>query len=1179
MQLKRLEAYGFKSFADRTEIEFDKGVTAIVGPNGSGKSNITDAIRWVLGEQNVRNLRGTKSEDVIFTGSSSRRPLGVAEVSVSFINDGTLPLDFDEVVVTRRYFRSGESEYYINKARCRLKDIYALFADTGLGQDGMSVISQNKIDEILNSKPEERRLFFEETAGITKYRSRKKEAMHKLEGTEQNYLRVNDIVQEIESQLEPLAEQAERTRKYNGLKAEYHKCVVTELCDTYQRLSGAKERYAEQLEEIKDREVGIAAEKHSAEAEKESVNNEVLQLENELQILAADNAAVHEKIEAAVSEVRLFEERREQRDANRKRLAEQKAMIGGKITAAESERDELKEEAERLAKEQEAFKGELEIKRSAAKELSGKIRQQKGFADELRNKREVMQQDISEKQKAYALLERDIEADMEMSRRRGESEASVRASYEANKQKCAETEKEFEQLTAERTVVADNIRSFTQKQKKLIDDTNRFRQMAGAAKQYAEMAETKLDVLKNMQQAYEGFGKAAKAVLKSHDNWRSRVCGAVAELINVPQKYITAVDVALGAGSQNIVTEDAETAKLAIAFLKRGNFGRVTFLPLDTLEIRKPPEVFLRAAGVVGWLNEVVSVEEKYQKAIDFLLARTLLVDTLDHALALAKKQGHRVRIVTLEGELLNPGGSISGGSYKQQESGFLNRAGEIASLSQAYETKQKEAVEHLQRLDEVKNELERVNTQLADSKELQNELSVKDAKLRLDIGNLTEKVNAEAKELDEIAEWKTRRELTFAKAQERKVLAMREIRSLETEAGELQNDIAKAKEILNELEEEADELGKTINDGELRNAVMGQGIIRNKEKALLIARNIEQLEKERADCEKEIVALVNSDEEGREQLQKIKDEKIRLELLWQEGREKQQAVYDKKMQRLVDGQEIDRKIAELGQQLTKIAAKLHSLELEASKVDYELEQCRQTLQEEYKKTPEEAKNECLDMKTAAVKQYKEEIKEQIAVLGQVNPQAIEEYENRKERYDFLKKQLDDLAAAKQNLLQLVKEINQTMIRQFNEVFERIKIAFNDIFVELFGGGKAELELTDYKDVLNSGVEINVQIPEKKQQNLSVLSGGERALTVIALLFAFLRVKPAPFSVLDEIDAPLDEANIARFSRFLHDFANNTQFIIVTHRKRTMEAADVMYGVTLEDAGVSKLISVRLSER
>ena len=1178
MQLKQLEAHGFKSFADRVKIEFDRGITAIVGPNGSGKSNITDAVRWALGEQNIRLLRGTKSEDIIFTGSDTRRPMGAAEVTLSFLNDGTLPVDYSEVDITRRYFRSGDSEYYINKNRCRLKDIQLLFADTGLGQDGMSVISQNRIDEILNSKPEERRLFFEETAGITKYRSRKKEAMGKLAETDQNYVRVSDIVQEIESELGPLSEQAERTRQYNELRADYRKGQMTELCRQYNRLEEARKRCDGQLAELKASEAAALAAKGSAEAAKEENSRELLEREKELQELAAENSAIHDRIEAVAGEIRLWEERHRQRDENQQRLAVRQEEVKERLAEIGGEQEKLRDAAEELKGKKAEASAALQAGREKAAALAARVRRQRLSLEELAKDKENCQQTLAERQKAYALIERDIEAELEAGKLKEASEEALNRQTAEEKKILAGKEEAVAKNSAERTAAAEEQRSLQKREKKLTEEANRCRQVASAARQYAEQAEAKLQILQNMQQSYEGFGKAAKAVLKSRASWRSGVCGAVAELLTVPAEYVTAVDIALGAASQDIVTKNAETAQAAIEFLKRDRLGRVTFLPLDTLTERKTPELSGRAAGVIGWLNTLIEVEPEYQRAVDFLLSRTLLVDTAEHALALARRQSYKVRLVTLEGELINPGGSISGGSSRQQESGYLNRSSEISVLTRTLATKRQEADCQLERLNGLKAESEQVNGQLNDIRERINELTLDGTRLAMERERAEEELGRLERELADLAEWKARRELTFAKAQERKVMAAREIRELE---GSLQSIISRAQGVrdeLTELEQEAEAQAKLVNEAELKETVAGQEILRCKEKLMLLSRRQSEEEAELEKATGELLALQDADESGREKIRELEAEREKETVSYQAGMERQQAANEARLKCLADSRENEKKISEASALLNRLTGRQHNVEIEASRVDFELEQCEKQLSEDFGKKPAEAAGECLGLKPGELKKYLEDIRQRLTGLGTVNPQAIEEYENRRTRHDFLKGQLDDLAKAKDNLMLIVQEINRTMARRFNEAFARIKEDFNDIFVRLFGGGEAKLELTDEKNVLQSGVEIIVRLPEKKQQNLSALSGGERALTVIALLFAFLRCKPAPFSVLDEIDAALDESNIGRFSSFLREFSGKTQFIIVTHRKKTMEAADVLYGVTLADAGVSQLLSLRLKQ-
>ena len=600
LQLKKLEAYGFKSFADKIEVDFDRGITAIVGPNGSGKSNISDAIKWVLGEQNVRNIRGVKAEDIIFAGSESRRSMGVAEVSLYFDNnDGTLPVDFREVVVTRRLFRTGESEFYINKSRCRLKDIVNLFADSGIGHDSMGIISQNKMDEILNARPEEKRLFFEEAAGISKYRSRKKEAMRKLEDTENNLQRVHDILGEIENQLEHLAEGATKAKRYQELQEEQADLQLKGLYQHYQRLQARRGEFDQQLQEKKDQELAANTAKQLIESRSAQLDGELLNLEKNLEQLAQKRQEIHNSLEEADSRIKVLEERRRQGKANRQRhqqqIRQQQAAMGeaGEGVAG-------LEQAEKSAQsKKQAVEQEIVVKRQRAKELRQSL-------TELRQQGQGLNQ---QKQKIQAVI---------------------------------------------------------------------------------QSAEGRVQVLERLQSSYEGFGRAVKAVLKTQQPWKTGICGAVAELLDVPGKYVLAIETALGGSLQNIVTKDTDTAKAAIAMLKTDKLGRATFLPLSSIVVRQNREQLpAQAKGIIGWAHQVVQVDNAYSKVAEFLLGRTLVVDTLENALALNKNLGQRLRIVTLEGELLSPGGALTGGSQHHKESSFLNRREEIAQLHQELKEKQ----------------------------------------------------------------------------------------------------------------------------------------------------------------------------------------------------------------------------------------------------------------------------------------------------------------------------------------------------------------------------------------------------------------------------------------------------------------------------------------------------------
>ena len=1175
--MKRLEAYGFKSFADRIEIEFDRGVTAVVGPNGSGKSNITDAVRWVLGEQNVRSLRGTKAEDIIFTGSASRRASGVAEVSLTFLNDGDMPVDFSEVVITRRLFRTGESEFYINKTRCRLKDIYALIADTGLGHDGLSVISQNKIDEILNSRPEERRLFFEETAGITKYRDRKRESVRKLEAAEQNLTRVADIRQEIQTQLAPLEKEAARTRQYQAWQEKLRQCRVTALYRRQENSRLAEAAGAEKMRAGEDEERAAATAVQSLETKKELLAKAVLDLETLLEEKSTAKNRLHDAMEAAESELRVLEERRQQSDANQRRLKEERTKLLAEGKTANEEREKLlSAEKERQEKAQAAAE-KVEEERAKAAALGHQAREQKAVLQETLRRRDEAQRETLTKESELKLIEHDIEAGHGEVAQKGESVAALEKSLAADReelasldQAAAENAKEEADLTA--------AQGAAEKRRQEIQASLRPRQQSiRTARQYIEQAEAKVGVLTQMQATYEGFGRAVKAVLGTKEPWRRGICGAVAELLTIPAPYLTAIEVALGAAQQNIVAEDTETARQAIAYLKRTRAGRVTFLPLDDLVFGASPEAGAKKLpGVIGYGNEVVQVEEKYRGAIDFLLAQTLLVDTMEHALRVAKAYHRRLRIVTLEGELLHPGGSITGGSLQNREAGFLNRGGEIEALKKSLAERKADLEKEEQLYEDANQELTSGEETLEGLKKRLEEVRVRAAEVRVSREKLADQVEEDALQLAAMKELAKERADSFAKAQQVRGEMIRALQALRQQVTERQKAVTAAEERLEDLEQDAEDFRKWLTKLEMQAAALAQEAGHSRQLVLLKEKEIARIEAAVTENQQAAEKLESGVHEGKEEAERLRRVLKEQEAAYVCLEKAYQALHGERMEKVSAAQEEEAALRSARQHLSQMQEKLHQLAMEQSKLQFATEQCVTTLREEFHLTPEEAAKEALALSDKELQETTARLSADIEALGTVNLNAVAEYERLKERHDFMAAQAKDLEEAKENLLRIIKEMDATMTKQFKEAFARIKEHFNAIFAALFGGGRAEVRLTDETRVLEAGVEIEVQLPEKKQQNLSVLSGGERALTVIALLFAFLRVRPAPFVVLDEIDAPLDEANIMRFGRFFRDFAAHTQFVIVTHRKGTMEAADTMYGVTLEDAGVSKIISVRL---
>ncbi len=1179
MQLKRLEAYGFKSFADKTEIDFDNGITAIVGPNGSGKSNITDAVRWVLGEQNVRNLRGTKSEDIIFAGSATRRALGVAEVSLFFDNDGTLPVDFKEVVVTRRLFRSGESEFYINKTRCRLKDINALFADTGLGQDGMSIIGQNKIDVILNSKPEERRLFFEEAAGIIKYRTRKRESIKKLEETEKNLVRVKDILSEINGRLGPLEESAQKTQEFNELQQSLNELKLTELHRKYAKLQADAETYKKESADIKAQEIAAQTAVNLIDSRKEQIQQRLLELEKDLQNIDAANNSLRDNIEGNTGKLRVLEERTRQSHDMESRLQERNTELTKEISDTNSAIEAMKNSTLEQEKQLETMSQNIDEKKAAASELSSKLREQEKLCSQLALQQSELEKKQLSKENELIVLEKELASSEESRNTHEQEQAEAEKFLEQSRNTLGEAKKSLALSKETQCKLNEELETAENSYKTASNALEQKKQKADGVHREINNIHTRMQVLDNMQKAYEGFGRGAKAVLKSDKPWHTGVIGAVAELIHVPGEYITAIETTLGGALQNIVTTDSSTAKNAIAFLKQNRLGRVTFLPLEDLIVRlNQDSSILQDKGVLGYANTLVKADSKHQKIVDFLLGKTLVMDNLDNAVKLARKTGQRMRIVTLEGDIITPGGSMSGGSRQVKEAGFLNRAEEIAglkkkssTLSESYKNLQSDIATELQNLTSIEHDINDLKSKI-------HAEEINEAQLKITCDSQQEDVSRYELQLDTLKKLMESLVLNFAEAKRKHVSVSHEVQDFKLQSKKLKEKLMKANELYEDMDQDAEDIGTLINQLELQNAVKKQELQYSRERCLMRERDLakakENLEKNTSEAE-ELARTLSDDSSQMAELKKHIDEYTKE---YESAQSKRTEIYNNRMSMLVENQNNEDTYKEAHKKLSDIQARQHKLELDASQIDFKMNQYAEQMLSEYGVTPEAAAEKAMDISPGELKLSLSRILKKIEAIGPVNPNALSEYTELKERHDFMYKQSEDLYLAEDNLKKILTEMDISMTKQFKEAFKQINFFFGDIFKQLFGGGEAILRLTDSENVLESGVEIDVTLPEKKKQNLTVLSGGERSLTVVALLFAFLKYKPSPFSVLDEIDAPLDEANISRFGKFLKSYAGNTQFIVVTHRKGTMEAADAMYGVTIEDAGVSKILSVKLTD-
>lgn len=1181
MQLKRLEAYGFKSFADKLEIEFDKGITAIVGPNGSGKSNITDAIRWVLGEQNVRNLRGNKAEDIIFTGSSTRRPLGAAEVSITFDNsDGRLPLDFQEIMITRRIFRSGESEFLINKTKCRLKDIYNLFADTGLGKNSMSVISQNKVDEVLNTKPEDRRYFFEECAGITKYRDRKKEALRKLDNTQNNVVRLNDIVSEIEKQLGPLKEQSEKTQRYNTINKEYKDCRLTQILYKYESLNNENKKFETEINDYEAKRATLEASVSVSEAEKIAKQKAITDLEKKLRSLGENNQKIHEEIERSKNQSTLLQERIRQSCQSQQRLEERQTQTSDDLKIAKADSEELKRKVAIANNTADKLEQLLQNENAELQKLEDAIKDKENELKARQEQENKHRKQIEEQNQKLLLLQRDLsDIEQNIENQHSAHKHAINEKIEKNTAKellLADIDKTKAKLQAKQ----DGISSQQDNLKELTAECKEAEDIMAEMRQNIRMAEEKVRFFQDMQSSYEGFGKAVKRVLKVNEPWRKGICGAVAELIRVEDPFITAIETALGNAMQNVVTNDTETAKVAINYLKKNKLGRVTFMPLTTIQEHRSKRTEIEAGkyGFIAYADELVDIDSEYKVITKSLLGRILVVDDVDNALKLAKLYDYRLRIVTLEGELLQPGGAISGGSSQSKEAGFLHRAGELAELKDFLTSERKDLKERKAKYedDEAKRQAlaENINSLQKDWQELSLLLAQKDV------------------ELKQLELWFNEQENVLKSIDNRISALIVKKTALEVDIENQTVIIAEMKQTIGENKVSYDDIQSDIESLKADTKIKQQKImqrqisctearqevIRHNDKIKILLGQCERYQIFLEDSNKEMASLQKVIDDSLAELKQLENSAINLEKLKTDGKNEYDMLYKRQLGFRSELSDMDEERAKIADKVNVLKDKIHKCEINTAKLETEIKQCINQLQEEYSLSPEEALIHRLDIEENELKSKLKKLEKELKAIGAVNPNAINEYESLNERYTFMTKQIDDLIKAKEDLLKIIEQIDKTMSSQFGTAFEQIKINFNNIFKQLFGGGRANLILTNKDDILNSGIEIEVEPPDKKPQSLAVLSGGERTLTVIALLFAFFTYNPAPFSVLDEIDAPLDEANVKRFAKFLKEYAQNTQFILVTHRKGTMEAADVMYGVTIEDAGVSKLISVRLED-
>ncbi|MED0656705.1 chromosome segregation protein SMC [Anoxybacillus ayderensis] len=1180
MFLKRLEAIGFKSFADRISIDFVPGMTAIVGPNGSGKSNITDAIRWVLGEQSAKSLRGAKMEDVIFSGSESRKPLNVAEVTLTLDNsDQFLPLEYEEVSVTRRVYRSGDSEFFINKQPCRLKDIVDLFMDSGVGREAFSIISQGKVEEILSSKPEDRRMIFEDAAGVLKYKMRKKKAEHKLSETEDHLQRVQDILHELNQQLEPLKQQASIAKEYIEKKEQLQTYEVGLIVYEIEQLHEKWEALKEQLALHEQNEIELATTLQKEEAHIAELRHELTALDESIDGLQQVLLLVSEELEKMEGKKQVLKERKNNAHKQQNQIEQTMAQLAERERVLEATIAEKKKLLQHLQTNVQALQAELKEKNNVLSAYGPKAE-----AEIERLKSEYI--DLVHEQATLKNERTHTEAQLQ------KNEEKQRQLIAANDEHIQAYEQIVQQWEQKQQLVhklqqriAEQEEAMKTNEQQLTAQKEQYRKKEATlyeAYQYVQKMKSKKEMLEAMQQEYAGFFQGVKEVLKAKDRLQG-IHGAVVELMTVPSELETAIEVALGGAAQHIVVENEQSAREAIQFLKRQAYGRATFLPLNVIQGKSlPPSVradMMKHPAYVGVASELITYEATYAQVMTNILGTVIITRDLKGANELARQLQYRYRFVTLDGDVVNPGGAMTGGTVNKQTSSLLSRTRELEEVTASFREIERKTIELEQRIQREKEAIAQAEQQ---RERLYAELEANRMALQEEKSAWTE-LDLRKKHMDErLAVYRYERQTL---EEEKQQLTAR-LHDVIQQLDELEKKIAHIDEQVQQWTEkkQLEQQSKEQMQEQLTALKVAlaekQEHVRNEEQHVRrLVEEWEETKRTRAKMEEErhqLIHHMNEQTEDEQQLERICQEKTKqkeetIQLI--ASRREQRLQYQTKLEQL------EKEIKELKRQHKQLTDTLKDEEVKLARFDMELDHLLNRLREEYKLSFEAAK-EAFPLHIPAQEARKKVKLIQLAIdeLGTVNLGAIEEYERVFERHRFLTEQKEDLQRAKDTLYQVIDEMDDEMKRRFAATFEQIRAQFARVFVELFGGGKADLKLTDPNDLLHTGVDIVAQPPGKKLQHLSLLSGGERALTAIALLFAILNVRPVPFCVLDEVEAALDEANVQRYAKYLKKFSNETQFIVITHRKGTMEEADVLYGVTMQQSGVSKLVSVRLEE-
>ena len=1181
MYLKSIEVHGFKSFANKIVFDFHTGITGIVGPNGSGKSNVADAVRWVLGEQSARQLRGASMQDVIFSGTENRKPLSYAYVAITLDNtDHQLAIDYSEVTIARRVYRSGESEYLMNGNSCRLKDVNELFYDTGIGKEGYSIIGQGQIEKILSGKPEERRELFDEAAGIVKYKRRKVTAQKKLEDERENLVRVNDILTELERQIGPLEKQSEQAKIYIKKKEELKALDVNMFLMETERISRqsieVKEKYRIADGDLKESNAAYENIKNEYEKMERAMeqldelitknredlsNTNVMKgkLEGQINVLNEQIKAARLTDENLKIRMETAQKETAEKEAQKAEYESQKAEIDAQKAEIVSRR---KEAATRLAQIQ------AEINRCNEAIEAGKNE----IIDLLNNKASIKAKQQRFDTMAEQVNIRKAQLNQRLLKRKSEESdlvavlAGYREEYDHSNQVILEHK---DRKTQTETKIAEWKQKSLQNRNELEQATTQFHK-----------EQSRLESLKNIAERYDGYGNSIRKVMENKEK-ETGLLGVVADLIKVDKKYETAIETALGGNIQNIVTDNEQTAKKMIQYLKQNRFGRATFLPITSVtgKDQGKNEQFLQEEGVIGLASTLVKADSKYDGVMSYLLGRVFVVDVIDHAIALAAKSRYSLHIVTLEGEYLSPGGSMAGGAFKNS-SNLLGRKREIDDLEKTVQQLEHTIEEAKAREEEIrcaqgllKDDLENINISLQEEYIVQNtaKLNVDRAmQQRTESETVYEGLQRESREIDEqLEEIKREREKNLV-----------DIEQAAAREQEIQEENVKYQGILDTqiaLEESAQAEVSKIQLEEASYLQKAEFVAENVNRVLL---ELKKIADEQDILTKQAQASVDDAKKHEQDIEEIRktmlasdDHYIQLEKTLEEN-------VTKKEEMSAEYKGFFQKREEISERISSLDKEIFRLNNQREKLEEASEYQTNYMWEEYELTPHNAqvlKDESYT-DSGELKRMISSVRDEIRKLGDVNVNAIEDYKNLSERYGFLKTQHDDLVEAEKTLMEIIADLDTGMRKQFSEKFEQIQKEFDSVFKQLFGGGKGTLELVEDEDILECGIRIIAQPPGKKLQNMMQLSGGEKSLTAIALLFAIQNMKPSPFCLLDEIEAALDDSNVERFAKYLHKLTKNTQFIVITHRRGTMNASDRLYGITMQEKGVSTLVSVNLIE-